>query len=206
MTAEEHLDAIFTAERELRRHERALLSGDAATVGRLLAAQAHTAARECDGEERRLRLERLADLCAQVPGEAAVDALIQILDDDDPTARVAAGEALLDVAQERFAAVARAIESRIEAGEHGPAMRELPFVLAEIPEPGSLKLMQAFLRHPDAEVVAAAIDASAEFGDPDLVPALTALCDDAREIWLEEDAQQSTIAVLARQALDELGF
>ena len=54
-----------------------------------------------------MRLERLADLCAQVPGPEMTDALIDIMDYGKPPVRIAAGEALLDVAYEYYAEVAR---------------------------------------------------------------------------------------------------
>ena len=95
-----------------------------------------------------LRLERLADLCAQVEGPEMADALIAILDDDAPSVRVQAAEALVDVGFERYAEVARAIERALARGEHGPAMQELPWVLCEIAEPSARPLIARFLQEP----------------------------------------------------------
>src|SRR5690349_19337299 len=139
MGLRDHLDAIYRADRTIREEESQLLgSGDAATLGDLLG-EAVAEARELrDRREAAIRLERLSDLCAQVQGPKMVDALIDILDDDDPGVRVAAGEALLDVGYERYAEVARAIERALEKKRVGPAMCELPWILAEIGEPSAL--------------------------------------------------------------------
>src|SRR5688572_13173067 len=139
MGLREHLDAMFRADRSLREEETQLLaSGEAAALETLLAEAVEEARGLRDRREGAMRLERLADLCAQVQGPRMVDALIDILDDEDPGVRVAAGEALLDVGYERYAEVARAIERALEKKRTGPAMSELPWLLAEVGEPSAL--------------------------------------------------------------------
>jgi HEAT repeat protein len=134
------------------------------------------------------------------------DALVRILDDEEPSVRVAAGEAILDVAFERYAEVARAVERALDAGVDGPAMRELPYVLAEVGEPSALKLIRRFLALPSAQTVGAAIEALASLGDPAAIPALEALVDDARTTSVEdlEEDVPVTLGELAREAIEEL--
>src|SRR5690349_7196022 len=104
------LNALFDAERALRAAETSLLQNEPKALSELLARAVAEAKKIDDGDERRLRLERLADLCAQVAGPAMTDALIAILDEPTQAVRVAAGEALADVGYERYAEVARGIE------------------------------------------------------------------------------------------------
>jgi HEAT repeat protein len=157
--------------------------------------------------EAAMRLERLADLCAQVAGPKMADALIRILDDDEPTVRVAAGEALLDVGYERYAEVARAIERALDRNTTGMAMTELPFVIAEIGEPSALALLRRFLSHPDADVVAAGVEALVQLGDPGAIADLEKLVDDAREVTLDDlEDGDTTIGELAEAAIEELSL
>ncbi len=207
MPPHDALEAIFDADRRLQETERALFASTAAAeLPALLAAAVEEAAALSDRSEASMRLERLADLCAQVPGPRMADTLIAILGDDDPAVRVAAGEALLDVGYERYAEVAHAIERALDAPLHGLAMSELPWVLAEIGEPSALPLIKRFLAHADAETVAAAIEALAELGDPAAIPALEPLVDDERTVPVADldDETTATIGELAEDAIDEL--
>ena len=103
------LDAIFDADRAMRQAETQLLSSGKQGLVRVLTS-AIAEAKELAARnpvEAGMRLERLADLCAQVPGPEMTDALIGILDHDEAPVRIAAGEALLDVAYEYYAEVPR---------------------------------------------------------------------------------------------------
>src|SRR5437016_367965 len=158
------LAALFAAERALREHERTLLAADPNTLRPLLSAAVREAKTLPDREQAVPRLERLADLCAQVEGPEMADALIAILDDESPSVRVQAAEALADLGFDRYAEVARAIERSLARNTQGPAMRELPWVLCEIGEPSARPLITRFLKSEDAEAVASAVEALAELG------------------------------------------
>src|SRR5690348_5356102 len=117
------LAAIFDAERALREHERALLDTPPAQLRALLSGAVEDSRSLADRREATLRLERLADLCAQVEGPEMVDALIAILDDEAPSVRVAAAEALVDVGFERYAELARGFERAIADGRRTTALQ-----------------------------------------------------------------------------------
>ncbi len=207
MSLPDELQRVFDADRALREAESALLrkKGSAELTG-LLERETQLALRLEDRREAAMRLERLADLCAQVPGPQMTDALIAILNDSEPRVRVAAGEALRDLGYERYAEVARGIERALDGGADGLAMSELPWVLAEIAEPSALPLLRRFLDHRSADVVAAAIEALAQLQDPDAIPDLERFLGDARMVVIEdfEDETKTTLGELAADALEML--
>lgn len=208
MALSDELKRIFDADRAMRESERALLrkkKKDA--LADLLVAETQAALAMDDREEATMRLERLSDLCAQVPGPKMADALIAILDDAEPRVRVAAGEALRDVGFERYAEVARAIERALDRGDAGHAMSELPWVLAEIAEPSALPLIRRFLAHASPDVIAAAIEALAQLQEPDAIEDLQKLVGDTRSVIIEdfEDETRTTLGELAADALNMLG-
>jgi len=208
MSLADDLFRIFDADREMREAEASLLRKRRSNeLVRVLADAAREALTMEDRREATMRLERLADLCAQVPGPVMTDALIAILNDDEPRVRVAAGEALRDVGFERYAEVARGIERALDRGEDGPAMSELPWVLAEIAEPSALPLIRRFLTHPAADVVAAAIEALSQLADPEAIGDLRSFLGDTRIVTIEdfEDETKTTLGELAQDALVELG-
>ncbi len=207
MSATGRLEAVLDAERALREAEAALLAEPEPDVVAALEAAVMKAKAIEDLDEATLRLERLADLCAQVPGPRMADALIAILDHDEPRVRVAAGEALLDVAYDYYAEVARAIDRALEEGGATRALAELPFLLAEVGEPSAAPLLRRFLAHPDATVVAAAIEAAVELGAPELARTLEDLRGDDREVSDEdfEEETATTLGDLAADALEALG-
>lgn len=198
--------AIFDADRALREHEKALLAAPQDALRKQLAVAVSEAKQLPDRKEAILRLERLADLCAQVEGPDVVDQLIAILDDDAPSVRVQSAEALVDVGFDRYAEVARGIERALERGSQLTALKELPWVLAEIAEPSARPLLARFLRHPDAEVVASAVEGLSELGDPAAVKDLEPLRDDPRSIELdEEDGDISaTLGDLVTETIESL--
>lgn len=209
MGLSDELESIFDADRTLRKAEAKLLRDKSARdLVDLLQEETKQALSMQDRHESIMRLERLADLCAQVPGPEMADTLVAILNDQEPRVRVAAGEALRDVGYERYAEVARAIERAIERGDDGPAMSELPWVLAEIAEPSALPLIRRFLDHPSADVVAAAIEALAQLQEPDAAEDLRRLLGDSRVVIIEdfEEENETTLGELAEDALRILGF
>jgi hypothetical protein len=206
--AETNLRALFDAERNVRRLHRELTAGDrgaalAAAVGAVGEAKALG-----EAEEGTLRLVRLAALLGELGGDRAVDALVDVLDADSPEARLAAGEALTELAFDRFKEVALGVERALERlPPTSPALVELPFVLAEVPEPGVGKLLGRFLQHPQADVVAAGIEAAVEYGDPALARLIAPLCGDGRVVDLDDEQgerDQATLGQLAREACEVL--
>jgi HEAT repeat protein len=208
MSLPDELERIFAADRVLRTAESGLLrkKGSEELIA-LLESETERALQMEDREEGTMRLERLADLCAQVPGPRMTDALIAILNDGEPRVRVAAGEALRDLGYERYAEVARGIERALDRTADGIAMSELPWVLAEISEPSALPLIRRFLDHPSADVVAAAIEALAQLQDPDALADLERFVGDTRVVISEDlaDETKTTLGELAADALDMLG-
>lgn len=207
MTTAAHLREIFEADRRSREAEEKLFAdGDPRELSELFAKAVDEAIALDDEEESELRLRRLADLCAQVPGPKMADALIAILNHPEPSVRTEAGEALLDVAYLRFKDVAQAIERALDRGERGPAMEELPFILTDIRDPDPLPLVSRFLKHSEPEIVAAAIEALAAFGDPSAIDLLRPLIDDEREATIEDlDEEAATrLGDLAKEAIEEL--
>ena len=158
-----------------------------------------------DEDEAALRLVRLASVLGELEGPRAVDLLVDILGSEEPEARNAAGEALSDLAFDRFKEVALGVEralGRLPIGS--PALLELPYLLAEIGEPGVRKLLGRFLAHADPEAVAAAIEAIVDMGDAGAAPLLGPLTGDARQVSLEDDeGEEGTVTVgeLAREAV-----
>ncbi len=208
MSLSKELQRIFDADRTLRKAEDELLRNKRADeLVALLEAETKKALTLGDRQEGTMRLERLADLCAQVPGPAMADALIAILNDGEPRVRVAAGEALRDVGYERYAEAARAIERALDRGDAGLAMSELPWVLAEIAEPSALPLIRRFLDHASPDVIAAAIESLSQLGDPDAAGDLRRFVGDARTVLIEdfEEETKTTLGELAEEALRELG-
>jgi len=209
MSLPDELQRIFDADRALREAESVLLRKKASEelIG-LLERETEIALHMEDRKEATLRLERLADLCAQVPGARMTDALIAILSDGEPRVRVAAGEALRDLGYERYAEVARGIERALDSNTDGLAMCELPWVLAEIAEPSALPLIRRFLDHRSSDVVAAAIEALAQLRDADAVPDLERFVGDSRVVIIEdfEHETKTTLGELAAEALQMLGL
>ena len=80
-------------------------------------------------------------------------------------------------------------------------------LLAEIPEPGVLKLLGRFLKSEEPDVVASAIEALAQTAEPDGIPLLTPLTKDKRVVSMEDgegDEATVTLGELAKEAIDLL--
>ena len=202
----EQLEALFAAERSLRSAEAALLQSPPAELQAVLVRAIDQASTLPDRAEAELRLRRLADLCAQVEGPEMADALIVILNDDNPAVRVEAAEALVDVAYDRYAEVARAVERAVAAGSNGTALRELPRVIAEVAEPSAAPLISRFLAHEDAEIAGSAVEALARLGDPTAISALQKFVDDRREVTVDDGDTEltTTVGELAQEAIETL--
>ena len=207
----ETLTSLFDAERTARTlHERLLGQAREELVKELRDAT-KAALSNADDDESSLRLGRIAVVLGDLDGAEVVDLLVDILGSDSAEARVQAGEALEGLAFDRFKEVALGIERAVDRLPKGsPALTELPFLLAEVGEPGCVKLLGRFLKHPDAEAVAAAIEALAELGDPAAIPLLTPLEKDPRQVQLDEEDGEGErvglgdLAFEAREILEEM--
>src|SRR6185369_12900186 len=108
-----------------------------------------------------------------------------------------------------FKEVAGGVERALKRLPVGsPALPELPYILAEVPEPGVVRLLGQFLAHKDPDAVAAAIEALAEIGDPAAIKLLEPLAHDERTVELAEDGSDATseasIGELASEAIELL--
>ncbi len=203
-----HLDRIFEAERNMRTAEQELMSLPPGVVEETLKSAFAEASKLADRQEMTGRMVRLTDLCAQIPSAGMTEMLIKILNDEDTEVRVAAGEALRDVAYDRYAEVARAIERAVTNPGLEIALAELPWIIAEIGEPSAVPLIRRFLAHKDGDVVASAIEAVVMLGDVSALADVEALVNDKRRvIVVDEDAEgddEATIGALAKEAVREL--
>jgi HEAT repeat protein len=185
------LKALFDAERAARQAQDELLEADP----QHLLPELERLTREAlaldatDEDESSMRLVRIAGVLGEMQGGRVVDLLIGILGSEEPEARHAAGEALSELAFERFKEVALGVERALERLPNGsPAICELPYLLAQIPEPGVIPLLGRFLALADADAVASAIEAFVEMGDPAALPLLEPLIADSRRVQLEDAA------------------
>ena len=201
-----HLEGLFNAERQVRELHDTLAVAPADALLDVMVPAITEAAKLDDEAEASLRLVRIAEVLGEVEGPRAMDALVDILATDFPEARHAAGEAIEEAAFERFKEVAQAVERALtRLPEGSPALPELPYILAEVPEPGVLKLVERFLKHQDADAVAAAIEVAADMGDPALIKHLEKLLDDKRTVDMAADdsdePSEVTLGELAEEAI-----
>jgi HEAT repeat protein len=205
------LKALFDAERAVRAAHDELLDAEPEAVLPLLEQATRDALSldELDEDESSLRLVRTAALLGEMQGARVVDLLIDILGCDEPEARHAAGEALSGLAFDRFKEVALGVERALARLPEGNlALSELPYLLAEVPEPGVTKLLARFLAHRDSDAVAAAIEAFVEIGDPAALPLLAPLAGDTRKVQLEDEGGtegEAMIGELVSEAMALLG-
>lgn len=207
----ENLASLFDAERTARNLHAGLLDQPREELVKELRDATRAALKNSEDDESSLRLARISVLLGDLDGGEVVDLLVDILGSDSPEARVQAGEALEGLAFDRFKEVALGIERAVDRLPKGsPALTELPFLLAEVGEPGCVKLLGRFLKHADAEAVAAAIEALAELGDPAAIPLLAPLEKDPRQVQLDEEDGEGErvglgdLAFEAREILEEL--
>ena len=203
------LGALYDAQRAARDAHDELAQDDPARVLPAVERACREALALEDEDESSLRLTCLAELLGELDGPRVVDLLIDILGSQDGEARRAAGEALSGLAFDRFKDVALGIERALaRLPEGNPALAELPYLLAEIPEPGVSKLLARFLAHADPDAVASAIEALVEIGDPSALPLLEPLAADARRVELEDEGGtegDASIGELVSEALSLLG-
>ena len=200
------LVALFDAERAARAAHDELVDAEPAELLPILERTTRDALTldELDEDESSLRLMRVAGVLGEMQGPRVVDLLVDILASDEPEARHAAGEALEGLAFDRFKEVALGVERALERlPDNSAALAELPYLLAQVPEPGVTKLLARFLAHRGADAVASAIEALVEIGDPAALPLLDALATDKRKVQLEDEGGtegEATIAELVAEA------
>ncbi|MCS6898190.1 MAG: hypothetical protein RMJ98_00505 [Myxococcales bacterium] len=205
-SAAELLDALFEAERTVRRLHKELGRSDRTAVLTAIASAIIGALQERDEREATVRLVSCAQVLAQFTGDQTVDLLIDILGSEIAEAHQVAGEVLSEFALSRFKEVALGVERALQRLPQDHAARlELPFLLQEIPEPGVVKLLQLFLQQQDPQALLAALEACVERGDPELLPAIEALRSDRRIVELgdeEGETEQAELGQLATEACD----
>ncbi|MBK8253629.1 MAG: hypothetical protein IPK82_13300 [Polyangiaceae bacterium] len=204
------LTNLFDAERKIRELNDVLTQSAPGAVLEVVNSAIADARQLQDEDESALRLVRLADVLSYIEGPQAIDALIDILASDSPEGRVAAGEAIESIAFERFKEVAQGVERALKRLPEGsPALPEIPYILSDVPEPGVIKLIEMFLKHKDADAVAAAIEVAADISDPALTKHLAALVNDKRRVDMadeeSDEASEVSIGELAQEALDIIG-
>lgn len=208
-TIDDALRQLFDAERTVRRIHDELVGSDGPELVQALADAVSAAREEKREDEATLRLVRVAHVLSELTGDRVVDLLIDVLASEAGEARYAAGEALTELSFDRFKEVALGVERALDRlPPDSPALMEIPFVLAEVPEPGVLKLLARMMTLPNADVVASAIEASTEVGDPALAKPIAKLVDDKRTVTMDDDEGESasvTVGQLALEALDLLG-
>ena len=207
MSAKEHLQSIHAADLALIKAEDALLRTPQPQLVALLSEAVLTTTQKPPSEETGRELARLADLCSQVPGPEMMDAMLLILNQEDPAVRVAVQDVLLEVAYERYAEFARGVDRVMSSDDPvGPAMSELPFMIAEIAEPSALPLLKDFLAIDHADVVAATVEAMVELGDAEAIDLLTPMTSDTRMVGIEgfEQETEASIGKLASEAIEIL--
>jgi HEAT repeat protein len=208
---ERSLSLLFDAERTCRGLHDELSGLPSDALLDVLEGALAAAVKESREDEASLRLVRIAGLLGELEGPRAVDLLIDVLASEHPEARSAAGRELEELAFDRFKEVAKGVEralKRLPAGS--PALPEIPYILAEIPEPGVMKLLGQFLAHADPDAVAASIEAMVELGDPAAIKLIAPLAGDKRTVELaddeaEDESAEVTLGELAAEAVDILG-
>jgi HEAT repeat protein len=165
-------------------------------------------ARKSTGPEDRvpMLLVRATDMVCTLEKDAAL-ILAKGLDHPNMDIRQLSGEALLAICDGVVAEILPAVDNALEAGGH--AAQEMPFILALMDDPEVYEPIVRFLDLDDTDAVVAAIEALAELGDPDAIPALSKLVDDKRAVTIEgeddEDLHDWTVGKLAQEAVEMIG-
>jgi HEAT repeat protein len=206
--ADDLLRSLLEADRALRRARDTFLShSDTRAMTDAMARAVDRAFSDTSADEASAALVRIADLLVDVANADAAKLLVKILSHEDPAVRVAAGESLMELLYDRYAEVARILEAEVDRGGHATALAEVPFILAEIGEPGGVKIVSKLLKHGDADVVGAAVEGLATMGDPSVLKALEPLRNDKRTVTTDDEDEggtEVTIGELASEAIEHL--
>lgn len=205
---EAKIDRLRRAEEDVRRLQDELIDDAASDRAVTLAALKEAIVEglgEGEGVEASIALVPIVEVLAELEGPDVCDLLVDAMGSDDPETRHTAGKALEDLAFERYKEVAQAIERAVErlpATHH--ALRELPFTLAEVGEPGMPRALRGYLAHREGDVVAGAIESLAMAGDPAAIAELRKLMKDPRTVMLTDEGdggEQVSIGMLASEAI-----
>ncbi|MFO0557841.1 MAG: hypothetical protein U0269_38330 [Polyangiales bacterium] len=201
-------DLIEANKRMLRARDAFFEQGDNKGRAKAIAAEVDRAMSADPASDAGVRLMLLADLLVEVPGQESVKSLLRVLGHEDPGVRVSAGEALVEVLSDRWGEASRSVELAIPSMSE-EALRELPFVIAEVGEPAGGAIIAKLLAHADADVAASAIEALVEMGDATQLDAIKKLVGDKRALTAEEqegeeDVDGGTLGELASDAVDML--
>jgi HEAT repeat protein len=204
----EALQHVFDAERTLRsaQHDFFIQGDDATRLAALTSSVDAAWGGAPDPEESIVRLARVAALAGEIGGVGACTLLLRLLNHEEPEVRVPAGESLQELAYSRYAEVARVIEKCIDEGKAETALAEIPYILAEIGEPGGSKLCVKLLKHASGDVVASAVEALANLGDASAIKEIEKLVKDKRKVTLDDDPEAEEVAIgdLASEAIEHL--
>ena len=165
-------------------------------------------ARKSTGEQDRvpMLLVRATDMVCTLEKDAAL-ILSKGLEHPNMDIRQLSGEALLAIGDGDVAEILPAVDHAIEAGGH--AAQEMPFILALVDDTDVSGQIVRFLDLDDTDAVVAAIEALAELGDPDTIPALSKLVDDKRAVTIEGEDDENlldwTVGKLAAEAVEMIG-
>lgn len=154
-----------------------------------------------EDEEIPITLIRCAEMLVGVMTENVVKTLILGLDHDNPTVRLLSGDAITHVAEENIDLIKPALDDVLKSG--GTAAEEMPFILTELDDPEVDNILEKFLAHQKPEVVASAIEAFTEIGNPEIIPILEKLTDDSRTVAADAELgdEETTIGQLASEAI-----
>jgi HEAT repeat protein len=208
MDAHSLITRVLEADRALREaRATALTVDDKRALLRAIDQEVTRAFTDKDSAEGGARLMTLADLLVDITGPEAARLLVRVLGHEEPAVRVAAGEGLVELLYDRYAEVARVLEAEVERGTDVVALSEVPFILAEVGEPGGVGIVARLLKHADADVVGSAIEGLAALGDASVVKALEPLRNDKRRVTVEDETDgpgEVTLGDLAEEAIAHL--
>lgn len=148
---------------------------------------------------------RVAEMLLGVESEGAIRCLGKGIGHVNEDVRMLSGDAFLHVASEGIDRVMPVIDDALEKG--GLIAEELPFLLMDADIPEATNVLIRFLDQKDPEIVASAIEALAELGEKDAIPALAKLTKDKRTVTAEAEGTEQanwTIGQLCEEAIEML--
>ena len=144
-------------------------------------------------------LVRITEMLINYDSEAVAKLLGAGLGHPNPDVRLLSGDAMLHLTEEGLQRIMPAVEEILERG--GLGAEEMPFLLTDVDDPEVPRILERFLNQDEADVVASAIEAMAEYGDPNSIPVLEQLTGDTRPVSVEEN---SDMAIWVKEHLNQL--